>query len=331
MVGRRCGAVGGLRPSPRQEERGARVRLDVLRPEVGVVGARVRRRRVDKAVSAAHQTAIAEALEYLSDHAGYTRVHNPITGLKDLQKLPGLVAAAYQHETSRAGDPHLHTHVLVPNRQARADGRLVSVDGTSLFHESRAAGIVYQATLRHELHRLAGVEWGPVNPGTGMAEIAGVDPKNVAAWSRRSTQLRAWAANNLTVVDAATGRKKGLSQGQLAAAQKATRPSKPESLSWAELRAQWARGWAGVRGGPGRATRGAAGCGTPRPARAAARVARRGGVVVDRHAVAAMVARADKAALTRADLVEVIGAQLPLMDDTPGVAGAVARLGGRVR
>ena len=104
---------------------------------------------VDKAVSAAHQTAITEALEYLADHAGYTRVHNPITGLKDLQKLPGLVAAAYQHETSRAGDPHLHTHVLVPNRQPRADGKLVSLDGTSLFHESRAAGIVYQATLRH--------------------------------------------------------------------------------------------------------------------------------------------------------------------------------------
>lgn len=272
---------------------------------------------VDKAVSAAHQTAIAEALEYLAQHAGYTRVHNPITGLKDLQKLPGLVAAAYQHETSRAGDPHLHTHVLVPNRQARADGRLVSIDGTSLFHESRAAGIVYQATLRHELHRLAGVEWGPVNPETGMAEIAGVDPKNVAVWSRRSTQLRAWAANNLTVVDTATGRKKGLSQGQLAAAQKATRPSKPESLSWAELRSQWAadgRGF-GVDRAAQRVARRAR---EAAAARAAARVARRGGVVVDRHEVAAMAARADKAALTRADLVEVIGAQLPLIVDAAG-------------
>jgi conjugative relaxase-like TrwC/TraI family protein len=282
---------------------------------------------VDKAVSAAHQTAITEALEYLADHAGYTRVHNPITGLKDLQKLPGLVAAAYQHETSRAGDPHLHTHVLVPNRQPRSDGRLVSIDGTSLFHESRAAGIVYQATLRHELHRLAGVEWGPVNPETGMAEIAGVDPKNIAAWSQRSSQLRAWAANNLTVVDTATGRKKGLSQGQLAAAQKATRPAKPESLSWTQLRAQWhadGRGFGVDRTAQREARRAreaAAG-------RAAARVARRGGVVVDRHEVAAMAARADKAALTRADLVEVIGAQLPLMADNPGVAAEEGGAGG---
>lgn len=56
-----------------------------------------------KAVGSAHQVAITEALEYLADHAGYTRVHNPITGEKDLQRLPGVVAAAYQHETSRAG------------------------------------------------------------------------------------------------------------------------------------------------------------------------------------------------------------------------------------
>ena len=80
-----------------------------------------------KAVANAHETAIAEAMEYLAAHAGYTRVHNPVTGEKDLQRLPGLVAIAYQHETPRCGDPHLHTHVIVPNRQARAD-RAIGVD-----------------------------------------------------------------------------------------------------------------------------------------------------------------------------------------------------------
>ena len=264
----------------------------------------------DKAVNAAHQTAIAEALEYLSAHAGYTRVHNPVTGEKDLQKLPGLVAAAYQHETSRAGDPHLHTHVLVPNRQARADGRLVSIDGTSLFHEARAAGIIYQATLRHELHRLIGVEWGRVDARTGMAEIAGIDPNTITAWSTRSTALREWAASNLTVVE---GGKK-VSQAQLAAAQKATRPRKPESLSWAELRAQWRaerRGFRIERDGQLEAR-----TARERAAQTAAARVTRSGIVVDRRAVAAMASRADKAALTRADLVEIIGAQLPLIVDS---------------
>ncbi len=66
---------------------------------------------VQKAIAAAHSTALSEAMEYLAAHAGYTRVHNSVTGEKDLLKLPGLVAVAYQHETSRCGDPHLHTHV----------------------------------------------------------------------------------------------------------------------------------------------------------------------------------------------------------------------------
>jgi hypothetical protein len=47
--------------------------------------------------------------------------------MKDLVRLTGLVGIAYQHETSRCGDPHLHTHVIVPNRQPRADGELVSI------------------------------------------------------------------------------------------------------------------------------------------------------------------------------------------------------------
>src|SRR6185295_12606805 len=130
---------------------------------------------------AAHLRAVQAAMDYLHRHAGYTRVHNPVTGMKDLQRLLGLVAIAYQHETSRCGDPHLHTHVIVPNRQPRADGQLVSLDSKSLYHEAKAAGIIYQATLRHLLHAERGFEWNPVDPHTGMAEIAGVTPENIKA------------------------------------------------------------------------------------------------------------------------------------------------------
>ena len=130
---------------------------------------------IAKAIADAHTTALAEAMEYLAAHAGYSRVHNPVTGEKDLVRLPGLVAVAYQHETSRCADPHLHTHVIVSNRQARGDGVLVSIDGTSLYHEARVAGVIYQATLRRELYRSMGFEWAPVDTSTGMAELAGVD------------------------------------------------------------------------------------------------------------------------------------------------------------
>lgn len=249
----------------------------------------------DKAIAHAHATATSEAMEYLATHAGYTRVHNPATGEKDLVRLPGLVAIAYQHETSRAGDPHLHTHVIVPNRQARGDGALMSIDGTSLYHEAKAAGVIYQATLRRELHQSLGYEWLPVDPVTGMAEVAGIDPNSITAWSQRSTQLREWAAGNLVVNDGGE-----LTASQLAAAQKATRPGKPERLAWAELRAGWGtdeRGLGIDSAAHRRARRDRLAASGPR---------------FDRHRIADAAATIEKAAFTRADLVEVIGAQLPV-------------------
>lgn len=274
-----------------------------------------------KAVVNAHTAALAEAMEYLAEHAGYTRVHNPVTGDKDLVRLPGIVAVAYQHETSRAGDPHLHTHVIVPNRQARADGKLVSLDGTSLFHEARAAGVIYQATLRRELHRAIGVEWSAIDPATGMAEVAAIDPASITAWSQRASALRAWAAKNLVVVDP----KVGPTQAQLAAAQKATRPGKPEQLAWAQLRRLWRedpRGWTIDRG-----------------AHQAARQARQaaaGRGVWQRSRLVEAAEQRGQAVLTRADLVELIGAQLPVdIDGDPRsprqvIEASVERLGMRI-
>jgi conjugative relaxase-like TrwC/TraI family protein len=249
---------------------------------------------LSKAITDAHTTAIAEAMEYLNDHAGYTRIHNPHTGEKDLVHLPGLAAIAYQHETSRCGDPHLHTHVIVPNRHARADGHLVSIDGTSLYHEARAAGVIYQATLRRELHQSLGLEWAAVDPSTGMAELAGVDRDTITAWSRRSTQLREWAAHHLTLVD------QPVTAAQLAAAQKATRPAKPEELAWAQLVEQWRTDTRGLH--------------LDRAAFNAARAARRTAARTpfDQARILSAAEKIDKAAFTRADLIEILGAQLPV-------------------
>ena len=248
----------------------------------------------EKVMQNAHVKAVEAAMTYLHEHAGYTRVHNPLTSNKDLQRLPGLVAIAYQHETSRCGDPHLHTHVIVPNRQVRADGRLVSIDSKSLYHEAKAAGIIYQATLRHELHAERGFEWQPVDEHSGMAEIAGVTAASIKAWSQRSTRLREWAKDNLVVVDGEP------TAAQLATAQKATRPTKPEQLAWEDLKAMW------------RAD--ARGLDLDRDAHFAAREARRAQArtPLDRARIAHMAARIDKAAFTRADMVEIVGAQLPV-------------------
>ncbi|MEU0497515.1 MobF family relaxase [Mycobacterium sp. NPDC006124] len=284
----------------------------------------------EKVFAAAHEHAISAAMAYLHRHAGYTRVHNPVTGMKDLRRLPGLVGIAYQHETSRCGDPHLHTHVIVPNRQPRVDGELVSIDSKSLYHEAKAAGMIYQATLRHHLHTERGFEWAPVDEHSGMAEIAGVPREDITAWSRRSTRLREWAAQNLVVVDGEP------TAAQLAAAQKATRPAKPESLSFEELKVDWradARGLhldraahqeaRALRTAAARTSalaaahdRSTAAPGAPTAqSDTADRVCKRGTLPLDRASLAAATG-IGKAGYTRADMVELIGARLPV--DAPG-------------
>jgi conjugative relaxase-like TrwC/TraI family protein len=264
----------------------------------------------EKVLAEAHMKAIGTAMAYLHAHAGYTRTYNPLSGYKDLERLPGIVAITYQHETSRAGDPHLHTHVIVPNRQPRRDGMLVSLDSKSLYHEAKAAGSIYQAVLRQSLHAELGIEWNKIDEHTGMAEIAGVGRDCIKAWSQRSTRLREWARNNLVLVDGEP------TPAQLAAAQKATRPPKPEPMAWATLKEIWRADPRGLvlhrdahyaakdeRLRANRAHRGDRADG----------VHDRG---PDRLRIAAMAAHIDKPAFTRADMVELVGAQIPI--DAPG-------------
>jgi hypothetical protein len=140
-----------------------------------------------------------------------------------------------------------------------------------------------------------GFEWAPVDPSTGMTELAGVDRDTITAWSRPSSQLREWAAHNLTVVEGGS-----LSAAQLAAAQKGTRPAKPEELAWAQLLEQWRADARGLQ--------------LDRAPFDAARAARRTSARTpfDRARLADAAEKVDKAAFTRADLVEIVGAQLPV-------------------
>jgi hypothetical protein len=128
-----------------------------------------------------------------------------------------------------------------------------------------------------------------------MAELAGVDRGTITAWSRRSTQLREWAAHNLKVVESSS-----LSAAQLAAAQKASRPAKPEELAWAQLLEQWRADARGLQ--------------LDRAAFDAASAARRATARTpfDRARLADAAEKVEKAAFTRADLVEIVGAQLPV-------------------
>ena len=138
------------------------------------------------AVTQAHLAAWQAALAYLEDEGCVVRRG---TGGVHRERGAGFVAAAYQHRTSRAQDPHLHTHVIVANMARRpSDGNWRALDGEAILKTYRlAAGYLYEAHLRAELSRWLGVEWE--TPVKGWAELKGVRRSVVAEFSTRRAQV----------------------------------------------------------------------------------------------------------------------------------------------
>src|SRR5215211_1984778 len=81
-------------------------------------------------IERAHQAAVQDALSFIERHALFTRQGR--NGVRQVD-VTGLVAAAFTHRDSRAGDPDLHTHVAVANKVQTLDGRWLSIDGCILF------------------------------------------------------------------------------------------------------------------------------------------------------------------------------------------------------
>jgi hypothetical protein len=88
---------------------------------------------VSRAVRDAHDAAVTAAVAYVERSAVRSRC-----GKGGLEAMPvtGLVAAGFRHRTSRAGDPHLHTHVLAANVAHGVDGKWRTLDGRALYGQT---------------------------------------------------------------------------------------------------------------------------------------------------------------------------------------------------
>ena len=65
----------------------------------------------------AHHSAVAEVVAFMEREVAATRAGaTPDDGAVAQVDVRGLIATAYDHYDSRAGDPHLHTHVVISNK-----------------------------------------------------------------------------------------------------------------------------------------------------------------------------------------------------------------------
>src|SRR4029450_11730343 len=148
-------------------------------------------RDVRRLLAEGRDEALQVAIGYLERHGlGVRRDHN---GTDRYRAVGGLVAVAFEHRMSRAGDPQYHTHVLVQNAAQGPDGRWTALDSDRLYAQLMAADHLYLAAERAALTQRLGVRWGPVDERSGAAEIIGLDDRTlIERFSKRSEQIDRW-------------------------------------------------------------------------------------------------------------------------------------------
>jgi Ti-type conjugative transfer relaxase TraA len=138
------------------------------------------------AIEGAHRLAAQAAHKYLADHITTRRGRE---GAR--RERAQLVSVQFTHHTSRAGDPQLHSHIVIPNFCIRPDGTVGTIESKAFYDHKLTAGALYQAELSYRMRDM-GYE---IEPGLrGTFRVAGVSPKLEELFSKRDKQIDRLAA-----------------------------------------------------------------------------------------------------------------------------------------
>lgn len=200
---------------------------------------------IARAIEECHHQAVAETLQFLEEQVAFARM-----GARGVAQVDttGLIAAAFDHRDSRAGDPNLHTHLVISNKVQAigADGipRWLALDGTPLHHATVAASELYNTRL--EAHAIAKLGVGfaetPAKPGKRpVREIIGIPTALIEKYSSRRAAIEHRVGELAKQFHTAHGREPTVVE-MLALTQQATletRQAKHEPRSLAEQRHAW--------------------------------------------------------------------------------------------
>ena len=187
-----------------------------------------------------HRQAVAKVVEYLETQA-FSRVGPH--GIRNVETR-GLVAVAFTHRDSRAGDPDLHTHLVIANKVQSTDGRWYALNTNLIYKAKVAASELYSATLEASLAETFGIRFVERSTAAGkrpVREIDGVDLALAARWSTRRGQIE-HRRDELAATFLADHGRPPTEAEMIALAQRAnleTREAKHEPRSLAEQRATW--------------------------------------------------------------------------------------------
>jgi len=140
----------------------------------------------DRRLIAAHGEAVKMALEHIEAHMAATRVRHG--GTVTREATGNLIVASFQHGTSRAQDPQLHTHNVIMNATQGEDGSWRSLEPRAIYQLQKQIGAIYRQELALKVREL-GYEIEPARES--MFEIRGVSAEVMTAFSTRSAAIEA--------------------------------------------------------------------------------------------------------------------------------------------
>lgn len=197
--------------------------------------------RVAEQVGRAHEVAWRATMQWLESEAALTRVGAGGVAQVDTR---GLIATAFDHIDSRAGDPNLHTHVAVSNKVQGVDGKWRALDGRVMHALGVAASERYNTLIESELVARLGVRFVDVETARGrqpVREIDGIDASLRSAFSTRRAAIEDRFNDLVASYRSRHGHEPGKAE-QYKLAQQATlesRQAKEEGVALSTRRAQW--------------------------------------------------------------------------------------------
>ncbi len=140
----------------------------------------------DERLIEAHDAAVRRALVEIEARVQARQRHGKDDSLHEDQTTGRMAAATFRHESSRALDPQLHTHVVIANVTRRDDGQWRALEPREMFRSQKLATAVYRSEMARALERLG---YGVEVRRDGSLGVAGFTRADLDLFSQRRAQV----------------------------------------------------------------------------------------------------------------------------------------------
>lgn len=136
----------------------------------------------------AHDIAVQKVISHIEKY--YSQFRSP-EGIKTTNNL---VAAKFDHVTSRSLDPQLHSHIFLLNAVKAPTGEWKANEPINIFRDQKTLGLLYRQELAYQL-QLLGYQLEYTNREEMLFDIKGVDQELLKDFSQRRDQIERQVAD----------------------------------------------------------------------------------------------------------------------------------------